>query len=173
MHVCAIPLPSVKLIVQNHHGNHIEPLDIWFKLPSKSVKQGQQHNPNRVFFFYCGAATQRGSWPPHSRGFYITHNDAPHSVGLLWMSDQLVTETFTWQHTTLTTDKLSCPGWDSNPDLSRQAAAHLRLRPRGHWDRPETIYIYIYLPYLYITRIHCQALTKLFSFIYSSETRHL
>jgi len=20
-------------------------------------------------FLYCGAATQRGSWPPHSRGF--------------------------------------------------------------------------------------------------------
>jgi hypothetical protein len=27
--------------------------------------------------------------------FYITHNDAPQSVGLLWMSDQLVAETST------------------------------------------------------------------------------
>jgi len=26
---------------------------------------------------------------------YITHNDAPQSVGLLWMSDQLVEETST------------------------------------------------------------------------------
>jgi len=42
-----------------------------------------------------GAATQRGSWPPHSRGFYITHNDASQSVGLLWTSDQLVAETST------------------------------------------------------------------------------
>jgi len=25
---------------------------------------------------------------PHSRGFYITHNDTPHAVGLLWTSDQ-------------------------------------------------------------------------------------
>jgi hypothetical protein len=30
-----------------------------------------------------------------SRGFLITQNDAPQSVGLLWMSDQLVAETST------------------------------------------------------------------------------
>jgi len=29
------------------------------------------------------------------RGFVITHNDAPQSVGLLWTSDQLVAETST------------------------------------------------------------------------------
>jgi len=46
---------------------------------------------------------------------YITHNDAAQSVGLLWTSDQLVAETSTWQHTTLTTDKPPCPRWDSNP----------------------------------------------------------
>jgi len=31
----------------------------------------------------------------HSRGFYITQNDAVHSVGLLWTSDQPVAETST------------------------------------------------------------------------------
>jgi len=36
-----------------------------------------------------------GPVPPHSRGFSITHNDAPQSVGLLWTSDQLVAETST------------------------------------------------------------------------------
>jgi hypothetical protein len=30
-----------------------------------------------------------------------SHSNTPHSVGLLWMSDQLVAETSTWQHTTL------------------------------------------------------------------------
>jgi hypothetical protein len=30
-----------------------------------------------------------------TRGFVITHNDAPQSVGLLWISDQLVAETST------------------------------------------------------------------------------
>jgi hypothetical protein len=53
-----------------------------------------------VCLFVClfvsrGAAAQRGSWPPHSRGFLITHNDAPQSVELLWTSDQLVAETCT------------------------------------------------------------------------------
>ena len=33
------------------------------------------------------------SGPSHSRGFYITRDDAPQSVELLWTSDQLVTET--------------------------------------------------------------------------------
>jgi hypothetical protein len=30
-----------------------------------------------------------------SRGFLITNNDAPHSVGLLWTSDQHVAQTST------------------------------------------------------------------------------
>jgi hypothetical protein len=34
-----------------------------------------------------------------SRGFAITHNDAPQSVGLLRTTDQLVAETSTRQHT--------------------------------------------------------------------------
>jgi hypothetical protein len=46
-------------------------------------------------FFSRGAATQLGPLPPHSRGFLITHNDAPQSVGLLWTSDQPVAETST------------------------------------------------------------------------------
>jgi len=60
-------------------------------------------------------------WPNAGHGllildvFYITHNDAPQSVGLLWTSDQLVAETSTWQYTTLTQDKHPCPRWDSNP----------------------------------------------------------
>ena len=53
--------------------------------------------------------------------FQITHNDASQSVGLLWTSDQLVAETSTLQHTTLTTDKHPCPRWDSNP-RSQQAS---------------------------------------------------
>jgi hypothetical protein len=69
----------------------------------------------------CGSAAQRGLWPPRSRGFLNTHNDAPKSVWLLWTSDQLVAELSTWQHTTHTTDKYPCPRWDSNP-RSQQAS---------------------------------------------------
>ena len=58
-------------------------------------------------------------------GFEITHNNTTQSVGLLWMSDQLVAETSTWQHTTLTTDRH--PGGIRTHDLSSRAAVDLRL----------------------------------------------
>jgi len=45
-------------------------------------------------FLSIDAAAPSGPGPPHSRGFYITHNDAPQSVGLPWMSDQLVAEKY-------------------------------------------------------------------------------
>jgi len=72
-------------------------------------------------FVFCGAAAQLWPWPPHFWGFLITHNDAPQSVGLLWTSDQLVADTSTWQHITLTTDKHPCSRRDSNP-RSQQAS---------------------------------------------------
>ena len=74
-----------------------------------------------IKLFFYDAAAQRGPWPPHSRGFLITHNDAPHSIGFLWTSDQLVAETSTWQHTTLTTDKHPCPWRDSNPQTQQKS----------------------------------------------------
>ena len=46
------------------------------------------------------------------------------------------TQTSTWQHTTLTTDKHQCPpGGIQTQDLSRRAAEDLHLSPHGHWDR--------------------------------------
>jgi hypothetical protein len=42
--------------------------------------------------FYPAFTTLYEFEPPHSRGSEITHKDAPQSVGLLWMSDQLVAE---------------------------------------------------------------------------------
>ena len=72
-----------------------------------------------LFFLSLGAIVPSGPWPPHSRGlfFYITH-DTPQSVGLLWTSDQVVAETSTWQHTTLTTN-MHAPGGIRTHDLSR------------------------------------------------------
>jgi hypothetical protein len=48
-----------------------------------------------IMVIFSGTAAQRGLWPPRLRGFVITHNDAPQSVGLLRTSDQLVAETST------------------------------------------------------------------------------
>jgi len=55
--------------------------------------------------FFFDATGPSGPGPPHSRGFNITRNDAPQSVGLLRTCDQLVAETSTWQHTTVTTNR--------------------------------------------------------------------
>jgi len=87
--------------------------------------------------FVFGAAVPSGSGIPHSRGYEITHNDAPQSVGLLWTSDQLVVETSTWQNTKYSQQtNINATGWIRTHNLSRRAAADLQLRPRGYWDRP-------------------------------------
>jgi len=55
--------------------------------------------------------------------------------GLLWVSDQPVTETSTWQNTTLITDiHVRCGVQTHN--LKKWATADPHLRPRGHWNRP-------------------------------------
>jgi hypothetical protein len=65
---------------------------------------------------YASNNIYRRSPPPHGatalvvQGLLIietsrSHSDTPQSVGLLWTRDQLVTETFTWQHTTPTRDR--------------------------------------------------------------------
>jgi hypothetical protein len=89
---------------------------------------------NALVFFGGGATAPSGPRPPHSRGFQVTHNDAPQSVGLLWTSDQLIAETSTWQHTTLTTD-IHAPGRIWTHNLRKQGATDPHLRPHGLWDQ--------------------------------------
>src|SRR5215475_3511025 len=84
-------------------------------------------NPSR------DAAPQLGPRPRHSWHYYITHNDAAQSVGLLWTSDQLVAETSTSQHTTLTTDKYPCPRWDSNPRFQQVSGLRPLTCSPGTW----------------------------------------
>jgi hypothetical protein len=47
-------------------------------------------------------------------------SDTPHSVGLLWMSDQPDAETSTLQNTTLTRDRYPCPQRESKPQSQLQ-----------------------------------------------------
>jgi hypothetical protein len=70
---------------------------------------------NFIYFIFSGSAAQRGLWLPRSRDFVNTHNDAPHSVGLLLTSNQLVAQTSTWQHTT---EKLPCLPVRFEPTIS-------------------------------------------------------
>jgi hypothetical protein len=69
----------------------------------------------------CGSVAQLRLWPPRPRGFLITHNDVPQSVGLLWTSDQLVAETSTWQRTKHTTEKIHDPGGIRTHDRNRRS----------------------------------------------------
>jgi len=119
------------------------------------------------FFFSCGAATHRGSWPPHSRGFLDHTQRRPQSVRLLWTSDQLVAETSNWQHTTLTTN-IHAPGGIWTHDLSRRAATYLRLRPRGHCDRLNsvlTVAIFIIINVLVQKIFHTKCISMFLVFL--------
>ena len=71
------------------------------------------------------------------------------------MSDQLVAETSTFQHTTLTTDRHPYPWWDSNPQ-SQQASGR-RLTPQkarslgpaiiqGYYKRNRHFQLYVVSP---------------------------
>jgi hypothetical protein len=109
-----------------------------------------------LLFVFVALRPNGGLWPPRSRGLLITH-DAPQSAGLLWTSDQLVAETPTWQHTTLTTN-IHAPGVIQTHDRSMRAAVDLRLRQRGHWDRQhERIMIQ---NYAYMCVCVCQRMTE-------------
>jgi hypothetical protein len=48
-----------------------------------------------------------------------THSDTPHSVGLLWTSDQPDARNSTWQQATLTWDGHPCARRDSNPQSQK------------------------------------------------------
>ena len=81
------------------------------------------------FWWHCG---QTLVMVPPSWNFYITFNDAPQSVGLLWTTDQLDTETSLadkTQHSQETS--VSSAGFDTR-DPSQRTAVDPRLRPRGH-----------------------------------------
>ena len=50
----------------------------------------QEHFYNKLDNFFHGAIAPSGSGPPHFRNLTITLT--PHSVGLLWTSDQSVAD---------------------------------------------------------------------------------
>ena len=60
-----------------------------------------------------------------------SHSDTPHSVGLLWTSDQPDAENSTRQNSTLTRDRHPC--LRREPNSRSQLASG--LRQRSHWDR--------------------------------------
>ena len=137
-------LKGIKFIIRSDadlHGSYVCVGKCFCRTQTKESKRvwrviHRRYTTMYQFLFwllFCGAATQRGPWPPHFWGFldhtqrrttvgrtpldewsarrrdlYLTtHNthNRQTSIGLLWTSDQLVAQTSTWQHTTLTTDR--------------------------------------------------------------------
>jgi hypothetical protein len=86
-----------------------------------------------INYYFPGSAAQPGLWPSRTRGSVIRHNDTPHSVGLIWTSDQPVAETSTRQHTQQT--NIHASGGIRIHDRSRRASVELGPKPRGHWDQ--------------------------------------
>ena len=83
-----------------------------------------------------------------SRSHRTTHHSQQDSSGRVISSSQRPLPDNT-QHSQQT--KIHARGGIRTHDLSRQAAADLRLRPHGHWDRHIYIYIYIYIYMIKIT----------------------
>jgi hypothetical protein len=90
-----------------------------------------------------------------------THLSRLDSSGRMMSSSQRPLPDST-QHSQQT--NIHAPGGIRNHDLSRRAAADLRLRPHGHWDRPSKKYF----PSVYrITNVRFPANVCLFSGTYS------
>ena len=95
-------------------------------------------------FFPCVASTRFRFVASNYGASRSQPFDTQHAVGLLWTRDQSDAETSTWQHTTLTRDRLPCLRWDSNPQ-SQQASSHSTARSLGsasdqvtalsHWNK--------------------------------------
>jgi len=71
---------------------------------------------SEIHFFFHGSITLV-SWDILIAEISRSHSDTPHSVGPLWTSDRSVTETSTWQHTTLTTERHPCPPAGFEPTI--------------------------------------------------------
>jgi len=86
---------------------------------------------NIIYLFFFWRDSPQWAGPLHSRGFYITYNDAPQSVGLPWAGDQLVAETSIWHHTTFTTN-IHVPGRIRTHNHNRRAPADRVATGTGH-----------------------------------------
>jgi hypothetical protein len=101
----------------------------WLINKSNNLTNSFIHHP-----FSCGFQLEHRV----SFGVSVITHTIRHKGGLLWMSDQPVAEicTYTGLHNIQTQKKnIHALSGFRTCDLSKQAAANLRLRPCGHRDR--------------------------------------
>ena len=102
----------------------------------------QQHHlkiPN-IFtaFFFVALRPDSGSWPYLTRLYDHCHLGAPHTVGLLWTSDQPDAETVLDSTRSSQVTDIRTTGQTRIHSPSKPATADPRLRQCGHWDRRST-----------------------------------
>ena len=112
-------------------------LSNWIVLNSKCVYLCVSHYQQTFFFVALRPNGRHGLLIVEVSRSQTTHQ----SAGLLWTSNQLDAETSTWQNTQHSQQTSMPPGGIRTHDLSRRAAADLRLRPCGHWDRHQHSYV--------------------------------
>jgi hypothetical protein len=86
----------------------------------------------REHFFFPVAQQPLVGQDVLSIGASRSHSDIPHSLGLLWTSDQLDAETPESNHNR---QPFGPPGEIRTNSPRNLKVADPRLRPRGHWDR--------------------------------------
>jgi hypothetical protein len=76
-----------------------------------------------IHVFFCGAATQRGSWPPHSRGF-LDHTQRRTTIGRTSLEEWSARPRDLYLATQNTHNReISMTWWDSNPGEGPQTYA--------------------------------------------------
>ena len=98
-----------------------------------------------IFFFFWARQPPCGPGPPHSQGFYITHKRRT-TVGRSPLDEWSARRRDLYLTTRNTQNRQTSmpPSVIRTHDISRRAAADLRLRPRGHWDRWANLYNILY-----------------------------
>ena len=70
---------------------------------------------------------------------FLVHTQRRASIGRTSLDEWSARLRDLYLTTHKTHNRHPCHRWDSNPNLSRLAAADLRLRPRGLWDQRECV----------------------------------
>jgi hypothetical protein len=100
-------------------------------------------------FFYHGATTHIGPWPPHCRGFMITLRHTTLGRTCLDEWPARLRDLYPTAHNTQETNIHASDGIRThNP--SKRAGADPRIWPLGHWDRCLTEVVNCYFSHVFI-----------------------
>ena len=112
---------------------NVLPLQLVVKLHPPYTSLQHSHWTDWAVSFSMALAAQSLAMTSSFLSFFdITHNDGPQSVGLLWTSDQpRRRDLYLTTHNTHNRQTSMPLGGIRTHNLSRRAAADLRLRPRG------------------------------------------